>query len=101
MNTLIVVLELFTMLLQWLIWGLIAQAVLSWLIAFNVVNTYNGFVRGLMRALDTIYSPLLRPIRRLLPDMGGIDFSPMVLILLIILVQRGVPALLLDTGVLN
>lgn len=101
MNTLIVVLDLFTMLLQWLIWGLIAQAVLSWLIAFNVVNTYSGFVRGLMRALDTIYSPLLRPIRRLLPDMGGIDFSPMVLILLIILVQRGVPALLLDTGVLN
>jgi YggT family protein len=54
-----------------------------------------------MRGLDTIYNPLLRPIRRLLPDMGGIDFSPMVLILLIILVQRGVPALLLDTGVLG
>jgi YggT family protein len=101
MNTLIVVLELFTMVLQWLIWGLIAQAVLSWLVAFNVVNTYNGFVRGLMRAFDTIYNPLLRPIRRLLPDMGGIDFSPMVLILLIILVQRGVPALLLDTGMLG
>ena len=101
MNTLIVALDLFTMVLQWLIWGLIAQAILSWLVAFNVVNTYNGFVRGLMRGLDAIYNPLLRPIRRLLPDMGGIDFSPMVLIFAIILIQRGVPALLLDTGVLG
>jgi YggT family protein len=100
MNTLIVVVDLVTMVLQGLIWLLIIWAVLSWLIAFNVVNMHNGFVRGVVTGLDRLFNPMLRPIRRILPDMGGIDLSPMVLILIIMLVQRGIPALLLDTGVL-
>lgn len=62
---------------------IIVQFVLSILIAFNVVNTYNEFVRGLQQALDTITQPLYRPIRRILPDTGSIDFSPMVVIILI------------------
>ncbi|WP_188762268.1 YggT family protein [Sandarakinorhabdus glacialis] len=96
MNTLFVVVGLITMALQWLIWALVIWAVLSWLIAFNVVNMQNGFVRGLVTGLDRFFNPMLRPIRRILPDMGGIDLSPMVLILLIMLVQRGLPAILLD-----
>jgi YggT family protein len=100
MNTLYVFVGLFTMVLQWLIWGLVGWAILSWLIAFNVVNTHNGFVRGLVNFLDRVFNPMLRPIRRILPDMGGIDLAPMVLILVIMLIQRGLPAILLDTGVM-
>mgnify|MGYP000919114987 CR=1 FL=1 len=62
---------------------IVAQFVLSILIAFNVVNTYNEFVRGLQRALDTITQPLYRPIRRILPDTVSIDFSPMVVLIII------------------
>lgn len=62
---------------------IIAQAILSWLVAFNVINTYNDFVRGFLNALDRITAPLYRPIRRILPDFGGLDFSPMVVLLLI------------------
>ena len=96
MNTLIVLVQLLTMVLQWLIWGLVIWAILSWLVAFNVINTHNGFVRAVMTGLDRVFEPMLRPIRRILPDMGGIDLAPMVLILLIMLVQRGLPAILLD-----
>ena len=100
MNTLIVVVGIVTMALQWLIWALVIWAVLSWLIAFNVINMQNSFVRSVVTGLDRFFNPMLRPIRRILPDMGGIDLAPMVLILLIMLVQRGLPALLLDTGML-
>ncbi|PZN92208.1 MAG: osmotic-shock protein [Alphaproteobacteria bacterium] len=100
MNTLYVVVGLITMVLQWLIWALVIWAVLSWLIAFNVVNMQNGFVRGVVTALDRFFNPMLRPIRRILPDMGGIDLAPMVLILVIMLIQRGLPAILLDTGLM-
>lgn len=98
MNSLVAIVSIVVMVLQWLIWALILQAILSWLVAFNVVNTQNGFVRGVLRFLDRVTEPLLRPIRRLLPDLGGIDLSPMVLILIIILIQRLLPAVLLDTG---
>jgi YggT family protein len=74
--------------LQLLIWLVIIQAILSWLIAFNVVNTSNRFVDAIATGLDRLTAPLLRPIRRLLPDMGGIDFSPLLLILGLILLQR-------------
>ncbi|MBV8972608.1 MAG: YggT family protein [Sphingomonadaceae bacterium] len=98
MNTLAAIVGIVIMVLQWLIWLVIIQAILSWLIAFNVINTYNNFVRSVLRTLDAITDPLLRPIRRILPEMGGIDLSPMVLILIIILIQRLLPAILSDTG---
>ena len=71
------------LLLQVLMWIIIIQAILSWLVAFNVINTYNQFVRSLLNALDRMTAPIYRPIRRILPDFGGLDFSPMVVILLI------------------
>jgi YggT family protein len=80
--------DIIRMLLWVLSWIVIIQAILSWLVAFNVVNTYNDFVRQLLYALDRIISPLCAPIRRLLPDFGGLDFSPMVLLLLIWIVDR-------------
>jgi len=73
--------------LQLYIYVLIASAVLSWLIAFNVVNMRNQFVAGLAQVLYAVTEPALRPIRRLLPDLGGIDISPVVLILIIIFIQ--------------
>jgi len=83
-----VLIDILQMLLQVLKWLIIIQMILSWLIAFNVINTYNDFVRQLNYALDKITAPLLNPIRRILPDFGGLDFSPMVLLLLIWIVQR-------------
>ena len=70
------------------VWLLIASAILSWLIAFNVVNTRNGFVAGVAEFLYRITEPALRPIRSVLPNFGGLDISPIILILLIMLIQR-------------
>ena len=72
---------------QLLIWMLIIWAVLGLLIAFNVVNARNPFVSSVMRSLEALFTPLLRPIRRFLPTAGGIDFSPMVLIIIIWVIQ--------------
>ena len=63
------------------IWLLIASAVLSWLIAFNVVNTRNPIVANVGEFLYRITEPLLRPIRNMLPNLGGIDVSPVILII--------------------
>jgi YggT family protein len=79
-------LSLFTIadvLLQVLMWIIVIQAVLSWLVVFNVINTHSDFVRSFLHALDRITAPLYRPVRRILPDFGGIDFSPMVILLLL------------------
>jgi YggT family protein len=62
---------------------IIVQAILSWLVAFNVINTRNDFMRSFVVALDRMTQPIYRPIRRILPDFGGIDFSPLVVLLLI------------------
>lgn len=59
----------------------IVQFVLSLLISFNVVNMHNNAVAAVWKALNAILEPMLRPIRKILPDTGGIDFSPMVLII--------------------
>ena len=65
------------------VWLLIAQAVLSWLVAFGIVNRYNRVVATVGDFLWRVTEPLLRPIRRVLPDLGGIDISPVILILLL------------------
>lgn len=63
------------------IWILIAAAVLSWLVAFNVVNTRNPIVNAIGEFLYRITEPALRPIRAMLPNLGGIDISPVILII--------------------
>jgi len=69
------------------IWCLIASAVLSWLVTFNVVNTHNRVVSTIGEFLYRITEPALAPIRRYLPSLGGIDLSPVVLILLLIFLR--------------
>jgi YggT family protein len=69
------------------IYIIFAGVVMSWLIAFNVVNAHNPFVRSLWQALNALTEPLMRPIRRRLPDLGGLDISPMVLILGCLFIQ--------------
>jgi len=73
--------------IQLYIYILIASAVLSWLIAFNVVNMRNQVVAMIAEALWRLTEPALRPIRRFLPNLGGLDISPVILILLLIFVQ--------------
>jgi len=70
------------------IWVLIFSAVLSWLVAFNVVNTYNRFVSAVGDFLWRITEPALRPIRRIVPQISGIDISPIILILLLWFVRN-------------
>ena len=74
--------------LQIYIWLVIAAAILSWLVAFNVVNTRNPFVAAVGEFLYRVTEPVLRPIRNFLPNLGGIDISPVILILLIFFIQR-------------
>ena len=75
------------LLLNVLWWIIIIQVVLSWLFAFNVLNTTSDGLRRFVEALDRLTEPLYRPIRKLLPDFGGIDFSPLIVLLLIGVVQ--------------
>ena len=86
------------MILQILVWIIIAQIIISWLVAFNVVNTSSNFVRTLLSGLDRLTAPLYRPIRKVMPDFGGIDFSPIVLILAIQIVRKLVEGLALETS---
>jgi YggT family protein len=81
-------LEVILIALEIYVWLLIAQAVLSWLIAFNVVNTRNQFVAMLWDFLYRITEPALGPIRSLMPNLGGIDISPVILILIIIFIEK-------------
>jgi len=68
-------------------WIIIVQAVLSWLIAFNVINTSNDLIRSVWIALDRLTEPMYRPIRRIMPDLGALDLSPMVVLIVIIILQ--------------
>jgi YggT family protein len=82
------VIEIAHYLLTILTWVIIIQVILSWLLAFNVLNTSSHGVRTIAIAIDRITAPLYRPIRRLLPDFGGIDFSPLVILILIQVLQK-------------
>ncbi len=76
------------LLLTILTWVIIIQVALSWLLAFNVLNTTSNGVRTFAVAIDRLTAPLYRPIRRMLPDFGGIDFSPLVILILIQVVKK-------------
>ena len=76
-------LQIVQLLLNLVWWIIIVQAILSWLIAFNVINTSNDMVRTVWTALQRMTDPIYRPIRRILPDFGGLDLSPIVVLLIL------------------
>jgi YggT family protein len=86
------------LLLRVLTYIIVAQAILSWLVVFNVINTHSDFVRSFLAALDRMTEPLYRPIRRILPDFGGIDFSPIVVLLLIYVLRLLLAGAAADMG---
>ncbi len=95
MNSLVI---LISQIVELFIWLLIIQAILSWLIAFGIINTQSGFVNMVGNFLYKITEPLLRPIRKLLPDFAGVDISPVILIILLIFFRN----LLFEyTGLIN
>jgi YggT family protein len=79
---------LITQVIQIYTWVIIIGAVLSWLIAFNVINTQNRFVYSVVDIIYRLTEPALAPLRRILPDLGGIDISPVVLLLLLYFAQN-------------
>jgi len=81
LDIIMVVLNLYT-------WVVIGGAILSWLIAFGAVNIRNDLVRSLWNLFLALTEPFLKPIRSFLPNMGGIDISPIILLLGVMLVQR-------------
>jgi YggT family protein len=85
---LVAIVQIINILLNVIWWIIIIQAILSWLIAFNVINTYNDFVRNVLYALDKITAPIYRPIRKIMPDLGALDLSPLVVLLAIYIVQQ-------------
>jgi YggT family protein len=82
--------QIITILLDVLWWIIIIQAILSWLIAFNVINTYSDVVRNIMYALDKMTQPIYRPIRRIMPDLGALDLAPMVVLLGIVIIRQAI-----------
>ena len=82
------ILDIINVILDLYVWLLIASAILSWLIAFNVVNTRNQFVAAVSEFLWRITEPVLRPIRSFMPSLGGLDISPIIVILIIMFIQR-------------
>ncbi|MGA7655278.1 MAG: YggT family protein [Methylocella sp.] len=82
------VLDVVLIVLQLYVYVIIASAILSWLVAFNVVNRYNDFVRSIWNLVTALTEPLLKPIRGVIPNFGGIDISPVILLLLIFFIQR-------------
>lgn len=68
-------------------WVVVIAVVVSWLVAFGVLNTYNEFARSLIRALAALTEPVFRPIRRILPSLGGLDLSPLIVLIAIWFLQ--------------
>lgn len=82
------ILEILLLVLNWYSYLVIAMAIVSWLVAFDVINFRNDLVRSVWRFLEAVTEPALRPIRNLLPNLGGVDVSPVILLLLILLAQK-------------
>lgn len=70
-------------LLQLLVFAIIISAILSWLVAFDVINLRNQVVYNIARFLDAVTRPILRPVQRIIPPLGGVDISPIVVLLVI------------------
>lgn len=82
------VLDIILILLQLYWWVLLIMIIMSWLISFNVINTRNQFVEGLWRVLNQLTEPVLRPIRKIMPNFSGLDISPIILFIIIFFIER-------------
>ena len=82
------IIDILRMLLDVVWWIIVVQAILSWLFAFNVINTSNDFVLQIWNALDRLTMPIYRPIRRILPDFGGLDLSPLIVLVALAILDR-------------
>ena len=80
-------------------WIIIAHVILSLLIAFNVINMQSGFVRSLSDGLDRLTAPIYRPIRKVMPDFGGLDFSPLVVLIAIQIVRMLLQGMAMEVAV--
>ncbi|MGD1953826.1 MAG: YggT family protein [Sphingomonadales bacterium] len=83
MNLLTGIFQLGDTLLMLYAWAIIISAIISWLIAFNVINTRNQFVYTITDIQHRITAPVLRPLQRIIPDLGGVEISPLILYLII------------------
>lgn len=82
------IVDLILLVLELFQWVIIIVAVMSWLIAFDVLNIRQNFVRTIWNALNALTEPFLRPIRNIMPNLGGLDISPVILLLIIYFLQR-------------
>jgi len=89
---------LFNTLIELYIWVIIAMVIMSWLTAFNVLNPRSPFVNQVDRALFAITNPVMGPVRRIIPSIGGLDISPIIVVLLLGFIQRLVNSLVLGGG---
>jgi YggT family protein len=85
---LLMLLQIVQLLLTVFTFIIVVQAIMSWLIAFNVINTYNEFVRSLWNGLRVVTEPVYRPVRRVLPDFGALDISPLVVLLILYILNN-------------
>ena len=86
----ILIFQIVEVLLNVLWWIIVVQAIMSWLLAFNVINLYNDTVRAIWQALEKMTDPIYRPIRRIMPDFGALDLSPLVVLLIIYILSTRV-----------
>lgn len=91
------IVDIANLLLSIVSWIIIIQVILSWLFAFNVLNASSPGVRAFVNAIDRLTAPLYRPIRRILPDFGGIDFSPLVILILIQVIKKLLAGVVIQT----
>lgn len=86
----LLVLHILSLAIEIYTWILIATILVSWLIVFRIINPYNPTIRNILRALAMVTEPVLRPIRRVIPTPGGLDFSPLVVLLILYALQFGI-----------
>ncbi len=82
------VLDIILLILQLYWWVVLAMIIMSWLISFNVINTRKQFVESVWRILNQLTEPVLRPIRRVMPNLSGLDLSPIILFIILFFIER-------------
>jgi len=92
------IVSILDLLLSILTWVIIASVIVSWLVSFNVLNIHQPFARAIVLTLERITTPLYRPVQKILPDFGGLDFSPIVVLLAISILRRLLGGIVLEMG---